>query len=106
MRVCSISFAIGGAPLSVTFGMKGDGLFYFWIEHSDMHGPLGYGVTAFSESDAFQIVEGLGYQVYAADKIRQITTVDEIPHHHVREHMGPIVVRGLWYPFTSVGGGT
>lgn len=86
--------------------MKDDGLLYFWIDHSDMHGPLGYGVTAFSEAEAFQLVERLGYQIYAADKIRRITTVDEIPHRFVREHIGPIVVRGLWYPFTSMGAGT
>jgi len=29
----------------------------------------------------------------------------EIEHRFVREHMGPIVVRGLWYPFTDVGVG-
>jgi hypothetical protein len=60
------------------FDMKDDGLLYFWIDHNDMHGPLGYGVTAFSEQDAFQLVEGLGYQIYAADKIRQINTVEEL----------------------------
>ena len=82
-----------------------DGLRYFWIDHSDMHGPLGYGVTAFSEADALQLVEALGYQLYAADKIREIRTVEEIPHKHVRDHMGPFVVRGLWYPFRFVGAG-
>ncbi len=86
--------------------MKDDGLLYFWIEHGDMHGPLGYGVTAFSEADAIQLVERVGYQLYAADKIHQIRTVEEIPHKFVREHMGPLVVRGLWYPFTTVGVGT
>ncbi|PWU08554.1 MAG: hypothetical protein C5B50_29350 [Verrucomicrobia bacterium] len=62
-------------------------------------------MTAFSEADALELVEGLGYQIYAADKIRKIATVGEIPHRFVREHMGPIVVRGVWYPSTALGVG-
>lgn len=30
----------------------------------------------------------------------------DIPHEYVRRHMGPVVVRGLWYPFVGVGHGT
>jgi len=30
---------------------------------------------------------------------------EDIEHRFVRDHMGPIVVEALWYPFTDVGAG-
>jgi hypothetical protein len=83
-------------------------LMAFWIEGPDPKGPLGYGVTAFSIVDAFDIVERAGYRL-PQDKSSLRVRVDikpaDIEHTYVREHMGPIVVRGLWYPFTDVGVG-
>jgi hypothetical protein len=78
-------------------------LHYYWVEHDDPHGPIGYGVTAFSEEDAFSILDSAGYELYTTDKYREIQTVSEIPSRIVKERMGPIVVRGIWYPFTTIG---
>jgi hypothetical protein len=81
----------------------------FWIAGPDPKGPLGYGVTAFSLTDALEIVRRAGYQLptdTSTLRVREGIKPIDIEHHHVREHMGPIVVRGLWYPFIDVGVGT
>jgi len=78
-------------------------LHYFWVSHDDPHGPIGYGVTAFNEEDAFGLLDSAGYELYGSDVYREIKTVGEIPSSIVRERMGPIVIRGIWYPFTVLG---
>jgi len=67
--------------------------------------PLGFGVTAWSETDAWRLLDELGYDQHrrAAVDVKTIATVDEIPYAHVRQHMSLIVVRGVWYPFTRAG---
>ena len=54
-------------------------LHYFWVEHDDPHGPIGYGVTAFDEDDAFQLPDAAGYELYASDVYREIKSVSEVP---------------------------
>jgi len=80
----------------------------FWIEGPDPGGPLGYGVTAFSLTDAFEIIERVGYRL-SRDRgdlrVHPDIKPADIVHRYVREHMGPIVVRGLWYPFIEPGAG-
>jgi hypothetical protein len=88
--------------------MSSSTLTAFWIEGPDPRGPLGYGVTAFSLTDAFEIVVRAGYQLpddKSTLRVRAEITPLELEHPYVREHMGPIVVRGLWYPFRVVGVG-
>lgn len=80
----------------------------FWIEGHDQRGPLGFGVTAFSLMDAFEIVARAGYQLpddKSTLRVRADIKPADLEYHLVREHMGPIVVRGLWYPFRDVGFG-
>lgn len=49
-------------------------LHYYWVEHDDRHGPIGYGVTAFSEDDALSIAEvRLRRQIWANTKICFVT---------------------------------
>lgn len=81
----------------------------FWIEVADPSGPLGYGVTAFSITDAMEIIRRAGYQLPEQQSMLRVHTdvkPADIEHRYVREHMGPIVIRGLWYPFREVGLGT
>lgn len=88
--------------------MSSSTLTAFWIEGPDPRAPLGYGVTAFSLTDAFEIVARAGYQLpddKSTLRVRAEITPSELEHPYVREHMGPIVVRGLWYPFRVVGVG-
>jgi hypothetical protein len=78
----------------------------FWIEGPDPRGPLGFGVTAFSLEDAWSIIEDAGYALPEEKRqlvFRTVRSVDEVPHRFVREHSGPIVVRGLWCPFGRIG---
>ena len=89
--------------------MSDSALTAFWIDGPDPRGPLGYGVTAFSLTDALEIVRRAGYQLPADAstlRVREGVRPTDIEHRHVREHMGPIIIRGLWYPFIDVGVGT
>ena len=88
--------------------MSESALTAFWIEGHEASGALGYGVTAFSITDAFEIVRRAGYPLphdTRALRVRADIKQADIEHQHVREHMGAIVVRGLWYPFLGVGFG-
>jgi hypothetical protein len=70
--------------------------------------PLGFGVTALSIDDAVFIIRALGYGRYLPDllgtlQIHSGVTVADLDQPHVVANMGPIVVRGMWYPFVAVG---
>jgi hypothetical protein len=78
----------------------------FWIVPPDPHGPLGYGVTAFTLADAFSIIRSFGYQL--PDDLSTLSIIEgirvaDLDEPHVVRNMGPIVVRGLWYPFVRLG---
>ena len=78
----------------------------YWIKiPSRPNGPLGFGVTAWSLDDALAIIRVRGYTL--PDDPREMQIHDNVAygalHRHVQQHMGPIVVRGIWYPFSQVG---
>ncbi len=80
----------------------------YWIVPPAPHGPLGFGVTARSLDDALRIIRSLGFGCYLPDDlntlaVREGVTVADLDRPHVVAHMGPIVVRGMWYPFITVG---
>ncbi|MBA3464201.1 MAG: hypothetical protein H0T46_29875 [Deltaproteobacteria bacterium] len=80
----------------------------FWISFPDDRGfPLGLGVTAHSKDDAFQLLEDQGYDFHlrarSVDVKVQVGVADL--DLHVRTDMGPIVVRGVWYPCFNIGFG-
>ena len=84
------------------------GLTPFWISFpDDPDFPMGFGVTGWSKEDAFQLLEEQGYdfhvRAWSVDAKAGIATEDLAPH--VRLNMGPIVVRGVWYPCFNVGFG-
>jgi hypothetical protein len=88
--------------------MSDSALTAFWIEGPDPSGPLGYGVTAFSITDAFEIIARAGYCLpddKSALRVQRDIKPADLDQRHVRENMGPIVVRGLWYPFIGIGVG-
>ncbi len=80
----------------------------FWIVSPARHGPLGFGVTAHSLDDALAIIRTSEYGGYLPEDVGSLR-IDEgvraadLESVYVREHMGPIVVRGIWYPFVRVG---
>jgi hypothetical protein len=78
----------------------------FWIVPPSKHGPLGFGVTAFSLNDAFQIIQDAGFKLPDDRSVLRITEgikVSDLDQPHVVKNMGPIVVRGMWYPFIKIG---
>ena len=81
-------------------------LIAYWISSRNPKGSIGYGVTAVDLPDALWIIRRLGYEIEPATdiaSIQVISALDELEEAHVRANMGPIVVRGLWYPFIGVG---
>jgi len=80
----------------------------FWIVPPVRHGPLGFGVTAYDIDDAISIIRSLGYAEYLPSDLGSLEiTVGvryvDLEENHVRTNMGPIVMRGMWYPFVRVG---
>ena len=80
----------------------------FWIVSQSKNGPLGFGVTALSLDDAVFIIRALGYGQYLPDnvgalQIHEGVTVAGLDQPHVVANMGPIAIRGMWYPFIEVG---
>ena len=80
----------------------------FWIVLPSKSGPLGFGVTAFSFDDAIFIIRSMKFGDYLPENlgtlmVRENVTVANLDQSHVVCNMGPIVVRGLWYPFVCVG---
>jgi hypothetical protein len=77
----------------------------FWIVPGLPHGPLGFGVTAADLEDTFSHIVAGGYVQYlregrASLSVKANVTFDELPR-HVQWHLGPMVVRGVWYPWPT-----
>lgn len=76
----------------------------YWIAHPSI-GPLGFGVTAFSLNDAITMILQFGYEL--PEEKSSLSVTENIRYvdldHHVQCNMGPIVVRGVWYPFFKIG---
>jgi hypothetical protein len=88
--------------------MNEEPLTAFWIVPPGRRAPLGFGVTAYDLDDALAILRTSGYGDFlspdrGALKITQGVRYADLEEHNVRKHMGPIVVRGLWYPFFRLG---
>jgi len=80
----------------------------FWLQSPLPHSPLGFGVTAGSLADALDIIHALDYGHYLPDdlvgvRIAEGIIVAELDQPHVVTNMGPINVRGMWYPFGTLG---
>ncbi len=80
-------------------------LISYWIVPSQPNGPLGFGVTGHSLADALSLIIAAGYEgAVPLDlmgvNVTENVAFDELPR-HVREHSGPIVTRGVWYPWPT-----
>jgi hypothetical protein len=80
----------------------------YWIVPPSPHGPLGFGVTAWSCDDAVRIIRAFDYGRYLPEDLSTLTVkegiaVAELDQPHVVANMGPIAVRGMWYPFVAIG---
>ena len=75
----------------------------FWISFpKNDNFPIGFGVTAYSTEDAFNLLEEFNYNYHQdAAEVKVIENIkwDEIPWpNKTYPNMGPIVVRGIWFP--------
>jgi hypothetical protein len=91
-----------------TTQMAGERLIPFWIATGSPQWPLGFGITAWSLEDAVQIIRALGYGSYlpgdpSSLHVTEGVTMASLDQQHVIPNMGPIVVRGMWFPFITVG---
>jgi hypothetical protein len=80
----------------------------FWIRTSGRRAPLGFGVTGWSLEDALWILRYFQYDCYLPDDLAELQfqagiTFAELDQNHIISNMGPMVVRGMWYPFVMVG---
>ena len=78
----------------------------FWIVPPGPNGPHGFGVTAFCLSDALNVIRCFGYSLpddLSVLLIQEGVRFVDLDQKHIVPNMGPIVVRGLWYPFVQLG---
>jgi hypothetical protein len=88
--------------------MKGSWLTSYWIVTPEPHAPLGFGVTAFSLDDALRTICSEGYEQYLpADRsllrVTENVTINDLDQKNVVPRMGPMVMRGIWYPCLNIG---
>jgi len=73
----------------------------FWFQTD--RGP-GYGVTAKSQNDAEGILKSYGYPL-PSERIVGVTvgvTLAALDKEDVAPNVGPLAVRGVWYPCRNV----
>jgi hypothetical protein len=65
---------------------------------------LGYGVTASSRADAEALLASYGYPV-PSERVTSVTldvSAASLDKEHVLPYVGPLSVRGVWYPRHNV----
>ena len=80
----------------------------FWIKPPVANASLAFGVTAWSLADALAIIRATGCGHYLPDDLAGVAITEgiatsDLDQAHVVPNMGPICVRGMWYPFAGVG---
>lgn len=88
--------------------MKGSWLTSYWITSPNPGGPLGFGVTAFSLDEALRIIGSEGYSDFLPNdctglKVIENVTINDLDQSNVVPNMGPMMMRGLWYPCRNLG---
>jgi hypothetical protein len=66
---------------------------------------LGFGVTAHSVSDAIELLSSVGYKPgsdFNPSRVVEKVSVSALDQNHVVPNMGPVVVRGVWFPVRNI----
>ncbi len=66
-----------------------------------LNGGIGIGVTAYSEEEAFTMAIKCSKEYFESKKVNNPVVgikVSELDQEHVVPNMGPITLRGVWYP--------
>ena len=78
---------------------------YWVVPEEQRNVPFGIGVTARSREDALGLIGEVGWPLDAARAtVREHVRFEDLEP-YVVQHMGPMVVRGVWYPCRNVGFG-
>ena len=67
-----------------------------------------YGVSAYSLDDAVALLGASGYSLDPHDpavSVRDNVVLDEFEQRHIGPSMGPMQLRGVWYPQHNLGDG-
>jgi hypothetical protein len=80
------------------------GLVAYWITRPGTGRPIG--VTGHSLSDALRIAKNAGYEIPESINVADNVRPQDLDPRHILPNAGPLIVRGVWYPRTSVGAGT
>jgi hypothetical protein len=86
--------------------MSGIPLISFWMQRHDAGPYDAYGVTGYSLADALHILREFGIELpedMSSFKIVEGVRVSDLDQNHVAPNIGPIVVRGVWYPLQKIG---
>ena len=80
----------------------------YWITSPFRHAPIGFGITAWTFQDAWNIIHMLGYGEYLPEDMTKVHVIEgikvaELDPNHVVPNMGPINLRGMWYPKVAIG---
>jgi hypothetical protein len=76
----------------------------YWIKSSSTAG-FGFGVTAYSREDAFWLLGEAGYALQPDDpgvEIAEGIKTSDLEQNHVVPNIGPLLFRGVWYPFAGL----
>ena len=82
----------------------------YWISFpQDRNLPIGIGVTAYSEEDAFSLIQEQGFDQWYADAVEVCVTtgvtISDLDQSKIVPNIGPMQLRGVWYPVANVGYG-
>jgi hypothetical protein len=82
----------------------------FWFSFpKDPNLPFGIGVTAYSEDDARALMEERGITDWFAEASEVIVTsgirIQDLDQSNVAPNIGPMQLRGVWYPCMNIGFG-
>ncbi len=91
--------------------VNADRLETYWITFPrDQFLPLGIGVTAYSEEDAFALIVEQGfdqwYEGASEIKVTPGVRLEDLDLKHVAVNLGPLQFRGVWYPAANIGFGS
>jgi hypothetical protein len=82
----------------------------FWFSFpQDANMPFGIGVTAYSEADAYELMQERGVSDWFANAkeivVQKNIRIQDLSQSNIVPNIGPMQLRGVWYPCMNIGYG-
>jgi hypothetical protein len=82
----------------------------FWFSFpEDLYMPFGIGVTAYSELDAWRLMDACGVTEWFSSVkkvvVQKSIRFQELHQGNIVPNIGPMQLRGVWYPCMNIGYG-